>query len=275
MNQQLVQVKFKAALQSQWKQLKQLLPDGMDPGRFVAVAMLALQKKPELTSCSPTSFALAVMNAAELGLDLGTEAYLVSYGSIVHCQPGYQGMAKLALQAGFITEIWADVIREGDEYEIIRGTEKRLHHVRKAPLGAPLVAAYCCTRDRAGNVDFTVLDKDQIEKRRDWAPKRKSSPWDHWPEEMAMAKAVRARCKLLPKSSVLSQALLLHDHVDVEPQKQAPMIDLDAFNLEDTDVGIQDGTEPEAVRSDAGSASVNPETGKRKPMDLQGGNPGE
>jgi len=206
---------FKAATQLHWRQLQALLPKGMDAKRFLTVAMLAVQKNPDLQECSPQSFALAVLYAGSLGLEVGTEAYLVPYAKKVQCQPGYQGLVKLALQSGMVSDIWADVVREGDTFKVARGTKREIVHTRKGKLGAAIVAAYACSKDARGNVSFTVLDADQIQKRRDVSKAKNGSAWTEWPEEMAMAKAIRAHMKLLPKSSEVNAALLLHEAAEL------------------------------------------------------------
>ena len=205
----------KRALQDQWKQMQAILPPNLDAGRFIAVAMLAIQRNEKLRDCSPTSFALAVMQSAALGLEVGTESYLVPYGKQVQCQPGYQCLAKLALQSGNVTDIWMDVIREGDDFEIVRGTNPDIRHTRRAPLGAEILHAYCCSRSTSGHVSFTVLDKDQLEKRRAKSMAKNSGPWSEWYEEMCMAKAVKAHAKLLPKSAMMNAAVALHDATEM------------------------------------------------------------
>ena len=208
---------FKDAAQEHWAQLKALLPPDMSPQRFVAVALMSVQNNPALAECNAQSFGLAILQAAALGLEVGSEAYLVPYKGKVQCQPGYMGMAKLAMNTNMVTAIWANVVREGDEFEEVLGAQPTLRHIRKSSLGAPFVAAYACSRNVRGEVTWTVLYKDQIEQRRKVSAAvraGKSTPWDEWYEEMAMGKAIKAHTKTLPKSSTFRAAIMLHDAVD-------------------------------------------------------------
>src|SRR5690606_18650210 len=63
------------------KQIAAALPKHMTPERMARIAFTAVQRQPPLLECSQQSLALAVINAAELGLetDLLGHAYLVPF----------------------------------------------------------------------------------------------------------------------------------------------------------------------------------------------------
>src|SRR5450756_1882780 len=62
-------------------ELARALPAGMDSGRFARVVQTELRKNPELLKCTPQTFILAVLNAAQLGLEPGPlgHSYLVPF----------------------------------------------------------------------------------------------------------------------------------------------------------------------------------------------------
>ena len=63
-------------------ELKKALPSVITPERFTRIALSALNNTPELQQCTPMSFIGALLNAAQLGLEVNTPlglAYLIPY----------------------------------------------------------------------------------------------------------------------------------------------------------------------------------------------------
>lgn len=53
-------------------ELKKALPSAITPERFTRIALSALNNTPQLQQCTPMSFIAALLNAAQLGLEVNT-----------------------------------------------------------------------------------------------------------------------------------------------------------------------------------------------------------
>lgn len=205
---------FQEAL-AQYKPLIQaVLPASTDVGRFCLLAENMLRKNPKLLECSPRSFWLAILGMAELHLEpvLG-HCYPVPYSKTVTMQLGYQGMVQLARNSGRVLDIWADVVREGDEFSYTLGTDRSIHHVRNSKPGDKLLYAYACAKLAGNAITFEVLDAAQVEKRKKVSKTAtySDSMWVSWEDEAWKKTAVRALFKMLPKSVQMQMAVVMDD----------------------------------------------------------------
>src|SRR6185437_2021004 len=90
--------------------IKALLPKHLTPERMLKIALSTTARTPALLACTPQSIVLAVMQAAELGLEPGGllgESYLVPYGSEAKLIVGYRGLVALARRSGTLASIEA------------------------------------------------------------------------------------------------------------------------------------------------------------------------
>jgi len=213
-------VMFEQALATSMRKIESVLPDGMNSRRFCRMAIGQVERTPALRSCTPQSFALAVMGCAELGLEpaLGM-AYIVPFKETATLIIGYQGMIQLARNSGQVLDIWANVVREGDDFEVTQGTERRLHHVERPGDGEDVDArgithAYACAvlkgTDRTA---FLVMTRSEIDKR---MAVSKSAHLDGsvaqaWGKEYCQKTVVRAFFKYLPKSTQMQAAAIMDD----------------------------------------------------------------
>ena len=210
---------FAAVMQQKMTQIESLLPEGMDAARFVRMSLQWLDKSPALAKTTPASFALAVMGAAEMGLQplLGL-VYPIPYGDQTTLQIGYQGMIELSRRSGKVLDIWAEVVLEGDEFEVEYGLHRDLTHKPTAPRDGKgkVVAAYACAK-LAGTAEpaFVVLSVEEIEKRRKVG--RAGNIWRDWYEEMCKKTAIRALWKMLPKSTEMMVAMETEDKASALP----------------------------------------------------------
>jgi recombination protein RecT len=234
--------RFGTVLQMHYKQLCSILPEGMDPARFTRTALNLIQKDRtgKLAQCTPSSFALSVMAAAELGLELLLGmAYIIPYRNKkkqnvmeANFQIGYQGMIELARRSGRVHDIWAEVVREGDEFDVLHGTTKTIRHVKTAPEEAPLSHVYACAV-LAGSPVITsvVLTRRDVERRKAVSKTAtyEDSFWTSWEEEMWKKTAIRALYKLLPKSTKMILAETADNQLEDGEQVRPQTIDLEGF----------------------------------------------
>lgn len=190
--------------------IKSVLAAGVDPKRFVQVALMALNR-PELADCSPISALQCVIDAASLGLDFAPvlgEAYPVPFSRHVGLIVGYQGLQKLAREAEGI-EIDADCVFRGDSFKVRRGTDPGIVH-EYGPSDrlddAEITHAYAVAYDKAGKVIKTLtMTRSQIEAVRKRSKMPDGMLWKNTKDggsyhEGARKTVVRRLSKYLPKS---------------------------------------------------------------------------
>lgn len=176
------------------------LPRGMDADRFARIVITECKANPQLLRCDPGSMLAAVMRAAQLGLEPGPlgHVYLVPFGDQVQFILGYKGIVALARRSGEIKDVYAEVVYEGDEFEVTLGLERNIHHKRTpATNKAKVTHAYAVARFVEGGYAFEVLDELDIAHRRSRS-KQKQGPWTTDFDAMAKKSAVRALAKWLP-----------------------------------------------------------------------------
>lgn len=192
------------------KDIMRALPQGYVGGaeRFARTVLTCVARDPNLLKCSPQSIIGAAMQAAQLGLTPGVlgEAWLIPYGGECTFQLGYKGLVSLASRAGIA--IQAYTVYERDEFDYTLGLDPTLRHKPASGDRGKGVHWYAVARDRDSGrlMGFAVLDRHQVDKRRK-ANRGKSPAWDNWYDEMALSKAVREVCRLLPLSVEMGTAI--------------------------------------------------------------------
>lgn len=199
-----------------------VLPKHLTPERIVKVAIGATMRTPLLLKCTPQSFIMAVMQAAELGLEPGSalgHAYLVPFFNgqtgVYECQmiPGYRGLIALARRSGEIVSIEAHVVRTKDQFRVGYGLNPTLEHAPTLDGDAgELRFVYAVAKLKDGGVQFEVMSKAQVEaiRMRSQTGRKNKGPWNTDYEEMARKTVVRRLFKYLPVSIELASALELH-----------------------------------------------------------------
>lgn len=191
-----------------------------DAIRIARVALTELRKNPYLLQCDPTSFVGAVMQASQLGLEIGShlgQAYLVPFGGQVQFMLGYRGMISLARRSGDLVSINAQPVYKNEVFELEYGINEKLRHVPCIDGSAPsdFLGAYAEVKLKGGGYQFTFVPAHKINALRDsQLGKMKnnySSPWKTAFEEMACKTAVRRLFKYLPISVDVQRAIGLDE----------------------------------------------------------------
>lgn len=208
------------------REIENALPAGYvgGPERFARTVLTCVARDPNLLKCSPTSIIGAAMQAAQLGLTPGVlgEAWLIPYGGECTFQLGYKGLVALAARAG--VTIQAHTVYERDEFDYELGLTPTLHHKPAKGDRGKGEYWYAVARDRdtGALLGFAVLDRHQVDKRRK-ANRGKSPAWDQWYDEMALSKAVREVCRLLPLTVEMASALAsdgaVRTEIDAQPDE--------------------------------------------------------
>jgi recombination protein RecT len=219
----------------------------LDVSRLTKLALSEMRKTPDLVQCVPASVVASVMQAAQLGLEIGGplgRCYLVPYNNRKsgkkECQLilGYKGMIELALRSGMVETVEGYPVYEGDHFVYELGLDRKLEH---KPSGEEeskkLTHAYAIIRFKGGGVLFTVLTRKAIDAIREGSPGKNQKPWVEHYAEMAVKSCIRRAFKFSPASTDdrLSRA------IGMEEQSEA------GISAEDIIDGEIVGAAPEAV----------------------------
>lgn len=212
-----------------------LVNTGLSPERMARVAVNAISKSPELQKCSLISLVGSVLQSAALGLEPNTvlgEAALIPYKGSCTFQPMYKGLIKLARRGG-VTEVYAESIREGDEVEVLRGTENRLTHKIKLDKRGKTLAYYAVFKTPDGGCEYEIMTVDDIEairKRSAGVQAGRSTPWQTDYDEMAKKTVLKRLLKRAPLTVEAAEA--------VEADHKAESPDLADFEIL-SDLGLE------------------------------------
>src|SRR5579875_1232064 len=156
------------------------LPRQLDADRFVRVAMTTLRTNPRLLQCDQQSLLAALMISAQLGLEPGGplgHAYLVPFKSEVTFIVGYRGYIDLARRSGMVRSVYAEAVREGDEFQWTLGLHRDIVH-RPGRERGELTHVYAVATYRDGtDPDFVVLDRAKVDSFRRRSKAADDGPW--------------------------------------------------------------------------------------------------
>lgn len=232
-----VALNFPALLERSKGEIARALPKHLDPDRMLRIALTAFRMNPGLERCKPLSILAAVIQASQLGLEIGQqgEAHLVPFKDECQMIPGYLGLIKLARNSGQVKDIYAHEVYENDHFALRLGLDRHLEHEPMVARGGfpaaakdrgAVVGFYAVAVFKDGSTTFSAMGVDEINQIRDnsrgyQASKRfgKQSPWDTDYVAMGKKTVIRALCKMLPKSAEMSVALGL-DQAAAEGKSQ-------------------------------------------------------
>lgn len=205
-----------------------ILPRHLTGERFVGIALRQFKAIPALKECTPASVLAGMIDAAQLGLEigLGGECWLLPYNTKgtmqAQLQIGYLGHLKLAWNSGQIASIEANVATHEEvaagRFEFQHGTAGFLHHrpIQDRDLTEKTVAyAYGIVWLKGAERPlWRVLDARQIARLRNTGRSANSPAWTAWFDEMAMSKALKRALKWAPKARELAHAIAIDDEAD-------------------------------------------------------------
>ena len=218
------------AIEAQSSAFRAVLPAHVDPDRFSRITLTAIKSTPDLMRCfateqGKTSVLVAAMQAAVIGLEPNTptqDAWLLPRRNKgtweAQLMIGYRGLLKLARRSGTIETIYAEVVREGDDFTWSRGLDRDVLEHTPGDGTGELTHAYAVARYKAGGYSFMVLNRAQVESRRALSDSFKASnnsysPWIKWPEAMWRKTAIRSLIPFLDLSPDVENAV----HMDEKP----------------------------------------------------------
>lgn len=218
--------------------IESILPRHLTSERFASIALRQFKAIPALRECTPASVLSGMIDAAQLGLEigLGGECWLLPYNTKVkgergkedswemraQLQIGYLGHLKLAWNSGQVAAVEANVATHAEvaagRFEFQHGTNAFLHHRPEfdRDLTEKTIAyAYGLVWVKGSDHPiWNVIDAKQIARLRATGKSANSPAWTVWFDQQAMAKALKRTLKWAPKARELAHAIALDDEAD-------------------------------------------------------------
>ena len=197
-----------------------VMPSHIKPDAWVRIAIGALKKgkkqgqRYELEIAAennPGVFLAALLDAARLGLEPGTEQYYLTPRKVkgqleILGVVGYQGIIELMYRAGAVASVVAEVVYSGDNFTFQPGTDEVPKHVIDwdAEDRGQLRLVYAYARMKNGATSkVVVLNKHDIARIKESSQGASSeySPWVKHPAAMWLKSSVRQLAKWVPTSA--------------------------------------------------------------------------
>ena len=233
----------------------QVLPSHVTPETFVRLAVGALNRNPYLlriASQNPASLLSALLEAARLGLEPGTEQFhLVPYGGSkpkVEGIVGYQGEIELIYRAGASRSVKAELVCQGDEFTFHPTMDRPEHRIDWFADRGPVLGAYAYAEMVGGGTSrVVVIGPREIERAQQasasWnsKDKRDQSPWVTDYPAMVLKTAIHQLEKWVPTSAEYRREQLRASAVAAaEAAAVAPTQTIAQVLADDADDEVQD-----------------------------------
>lgn len=222
-------VTFRQKLESLQPLLKSLLPPGRNSDAWAqrarSMVLLALQEDPNLVYCDNRSLALAIAKCIAYGLEPGDELRECAIRARQDEKGCWRavfflrskGLVKTLMRTGKVAKVEWDVVRQGDEFEAVMGTEAKIRHVKplfKEELG-DVVGAYAIVTFTDGTQQIYVERKDVLDREH---RQYSDTPeyWDQFPRDAYGGAALRNLWKQLPSEVVDPTLIALSEDEPVE-----------------------------------------------------------
>lgn len=191
-----------------------VLPSHIHAPVWVRVAQGAVRRDPKLAeaaAASPGSLMVALLNAARLGLEPGTEEFYLTPRKVkgrpeVLGIVGYQGIVEMMYRAGEVVSVIAECVYENDGFQYQPGRDDLpIHSIDwDSEDRGKLRLVYAYARTRSGAISkVVVLNRAQVTKikRSSQGSDSEYSPWRTNEDAMWLKSAVRQLRKWVPTSA--------------------------------------------------------------------------
>jgi recombination protein RecT len=138
------------------------LPHYLTPERMLRICLTSINRNPKLLECTTESLLGSIMQAAQMGLEPdGRQGHLIPYRNnrlgITECQfqADYKGLVGLVRRNSDVEDIYADLVRDKDKFEIKKGLHRDLvHEIDIRADRGDVVGAYAVIKYRGGVTGF-------------------------------------------------------------------------------------------------------------------------
>ena len=191
-------------------EIKTLLPQTMDASRYAALVAQYLRTNAQLLDCDQDTLHKAVLDAAVMGLEIGTllnHANLMRFKArqgkpTVQLVIEYRGYITLCYRSGKVQALSARAVYSNDQFQYRYGSEKKMYHKPANKDKGQLVAAYAIAYMIGNQFDFEVIDQDAAAQAMSDSAgaDHPASIWKTRPASMWIKTAIRRLSSRLPQS---------------------------------------------------------------------------
>lgn len=187
------------------------LPKNYNASNALNAAFLELQKvqdrnhRPALDVCSHDSIVKSLLDMTLQGLSPAKDqCYFIVYGNELQMQRSYFGTVAAVKRLDGVKKVRAEVIHEGDEFEIGSNEDMELVVKKFVPKfenqDKPIVGAFALIKTDEG-IDYTVMTKAEIDK--SWAQTRQkdNKVQKNFGQEMAKRTVLNRAAKMFINTS--------------------------------------------------------------------------
>lgn len=231
---------FREFLEKGKAQIAMALPAHLTPDRMIRLACTEFSRNPALQRCNQTSVFGAIIQASQLGLEIGVlgQAYLVPYKDQCQLIPGYKGLIALARRSGDVSSIETHIVYENDQFDLELGLDSKIIH--KPCLDGDrgkIKLVYGVAKFRDGGHHLEWMSIEDVHKIRARSKASSSGPWVTDYTQMVRKSLIRRMMNYLPMSIELSNALQISDAAD---EGKKAVIDGDFVHIVEQDEPIAD-----------------------------------
>ena len=219
------------------------LPSHVNRDQWASVVVGALNSAPEVRQAAandPNRFLAALLQAARLGLEPGTEQFYLVPNAPKKGMPrvilpvvGYQGLVELMYRAGAVASVIVECVYSNDGFDYVPGRDDRPRHTidwLSSDRGVLiLVYAYAVMKDGATS-KVVVLNETDVKRAMASSAAASSDygPWKKHPQSMWMKTAVRQLAKWVPTSAEYRRQQLRDvQQVQDERERRAETVQVD------------------------------------------------
>lgn len=201
----------------------------MDANRLLAMVSAEMRRCPKIVECTKESIQAAVSLAARLMLEPDSALgyfYLIPYKQNLQVIIGYKGMLELAMRSPTLKSIYAQEVYEADEFSVLLGTEKTIHHRPAMSARGKIVAVYSVAEYTTGAKEIEFMTKEEVDAIRKRSKSSGDGPWVTDYASMARKTVLRRMTKYIPRAIDAHVAIaadeacergdLLNDYIDVD-----------------------------------------------------------
>lgn len=213
------------------------LPQNYSPANALKSAFFAMTNATGgnlLEKCSKESIANSLLDMVVQGLSPAkTQCYFVPYGQTLKMTRSYFGTQAVLKRLKEVKDVWANVIFEGDQFdiEIIEGRETLKEH--KTSFGNrdnPIIGVYCIIEKEDGEQVLTTMTKKEIDAA--WSQAKTKNVQNKFPQEMAKRTVINRAAKAFVNTSDDSDLLIdainnttANEYQDKNERKEAEIVE--------------------------------------------------
>lgn len=182
------------------------LPKNYNYQNALKSAFFELDKVRGIENCTQASIANSLLNMITQGLSPAkTQCYFIAYGKELQMQRSYFGTVAALKRLEDIDKISAEVIHEGDVFEIGSNAEMETIVKKFEPKfenqDKPLVGAFAMIKKTDGTVSFTIMTKKEIDQ--SWRQSRNKTNMvqQNFGQEMAKRTVLNRAAKMFINTS--------------------------------------------------------------------------